>query len=249
MVATARKTTRKNEIKLGTTFSYAHADSTSIFTVVEKRGDNTYQCEIKAHPEHGTQIDWLGTKKVFGGEEITRAIATSKLWDDFAKSADDFWRSCKVGEIVHYHNGFGQYVRGEIVRVDGENKMKPIALVGNWTHDLPKRRIDGTVGYSYHVKKIRFPDSDSPMRPSDSTMWESKNFSKPFGPNRNFDPTTAPALDLSDPAPLVGDAAEFARYEKLRMKLTGILGDGYADPKAALLTAHRMIGELLAGDL
>lgn len=238
--------TRKTAIKIGTTFYSHYADSASLFTVVAKRGADTYDCEVKAHPEHGTMIDWLGTKKVFGGEEIRHKIATAKMYGRLAKEADDFWASRKVGEIVHYHNGFGQYVRGEIVRVGDQMKMKPIALVGNWTHDLPKRASDGQVIYSYHVKRIRFPDTDSPFQPNDGNMWESKTFSKPMGPYANFNPTTAPALDISDPAPLEGEAAAQATYEYMRMQIGRILSEGYNDPKEALITAYEL---LIAGGI
>jgi hypothetical protein len=249
MVATAaRKTTaRKTAIKPGTTFSATHADSSSLFTVVKARGADTYDCEIKAHPEYGTQIDWLGHKKVFGGEEIRRSIAQTNLFARLHREADDFWASRKVGEIVHYHNGFGQYVRGIIEKTAKGMQMRPTALVGAWRdHDLPKRGMDGEVRLPYHVKQIR---NGEHFTPNDGSMWESKNFSGPMGPNAKLDPTTAPALDISDPAPLKGEAAKAARYEKLRMDMGSILSNGYNDPKTALITVWQTIGALLEDDL
>ncbi len=240
---TVRKTVRK--IAIGTTFTAPLADSRSIFTVIEARGGDTYQCEVKADPIYGPNIDWFGHRKVYGGEEIRAELSQERMWATLRKSANEFWASRKVSEIVHYHNGFGQYVRGEIVRVDDQNKMMPIALVGNWSkHDLPRRQSDGSVFYSYHVKKIRFPGEDSSFQPNDSNVWESKNFSKPMGPNRDFDPVTAKPIDLSDPAPLEGDVAETARYEALRMKLTTVLSEGFYDPKAALIETAKLIAQL-----
>ncbi len=246
MITKTRKTVRKTAIKPGTTFSYPHADSNSLFTVVEKRGADTYQCEVKAHPQHGTMIDWLGVKKVFGGEEIRGALNYSKTLSALSSRADNFWASRTVGEIVHYHNGFGQYVRGEIVATPDGMKMRPTALVGAWTHDLPKRGRNGEVIISYHVKKIRAGEL---MSPNDGFMFESPNFSRPMGASADFDPTKTEALDISDPAPLGGDEARLASYEKLRMDLTGILGDGHRDPLASLLKAREMINALIVKDM
>lgn len=70
----------------------------------------------------------------------------------FART-DDWWAQRQVGETVHYHNGFGQYIRGTIIVEGGEKKMLPTAMVGNWKqHDICTRAADSSVHYSYHAK-------------------------------------------------------------------------------------------------
>lgn len=84
-----------------------------------------------------------------------------------------------LGKTVHYHNGFGEYVRCEVVQAPeevvvsrikkGEPCLKKVALVGNWrSHNL---RPD-----SYHVKGCREGDL---VRPHLSNVYEfSKSLQK-----------------------------------------------------------------------
>jgi len=86
----------------------------------------------------------------------------------FAKT-DDWWAQAE-GTIVHYDNGFGDYVRGKIVTHEGEKQMLPIALVGNWkSHDLVNRNTDGSLRYGYHAKRVI---NGEPFRPNASNMVE-----------------------------------------------------------------------------
>ncbi len=243
MVATTARTRRpaprKSSIKIEvgkTTFYATLADSRSLYTVMKSRGGDTYDCEVKAHPEHGTQIDWLGHKKVFGGEEIRSSIAHDRALDSLFASADNFWASRRIGEVLHYHDSFGRYVRGIVVDTPKGKQMRATALVGNWTgHDLPKRGPDGEVRVPYQVKKIREGDT---WAPNESCVYEAEAFSR----KRDLpDPRKMPALDISDPAPLEGEAAEAARYEKMRMDISRVLSEGYRDPKEALTTAYEML--------
>ena len=225
-------------VKVGTTFNSHFADSNPTWRVVSSRGGNSWNCKVVSD-------DWEGRSKVFGTEEIVSAIRYARTLANLSESHDDWWNSRTYGETVHYHGGFGQFVRGIVVERDGEKKMLPVALVGNWSKtDLPYRRHDGTVYYSYHVKKIRFPDDDSAMQPHESNMWESPSFSR-----RNVDdPSSLESIDLSDPAPLEGDAAEQARYEKIRMYVQTLMGDGYRDPRAALIIARDAIDDVLRNE-
>jgi hypothetical protein len=225
-------------VRIGTTFNYTYADSKPKWKVKSKRGASTWQCEVVGG-------EWQGAKKVFGSEEIENARRVDAIWKAIDRESKDWWASRKIGETLHYHNAFGQYIRGTVINQQGKNMLLPLALVGSWAaHDLPSRGRDGEVRLSYTVRKIRAGEA---WQPNEGSVFESPSFSRPMGPNNSFDPRRANPLDISDPEPLTGDAAVEARYEHLRMRLTGILGDGHRDPKAALTEAARMIAELGIG--
>lgn len=106
-----------------------------------------------------------------------------------------FWASRKVGEILHYHNSFGQFIRGEVVDNGGKMELKPTALCGNWNkYDLPYRSKDGTINYSYHVKKIQEGES---WQPSDSCVYEAPAYSESY--KSAGDPRVMPAINLELP--------------------------------------------------
>ncbi len=132
----------------------------------------------------------------------------------FAKM-DDWWNRQTVAATVHYSNGFGQYVRGVIVIQNGEKKMRPIALVGNWhARDLVTRRADGSINYGYHAKKII--DGES-FQPSASNMVENPDFRL-----SGAHPSTLPAIDLTPPA-LSAEAQELADLQVLRQSVIAVL--------------------------
>lgn len=211
---------------VGVKFHYNFADSRPEWIVEKKRGRGAWECRVTE-----TSPDWAGRTKVFGTEEIESALAYDEMISTIGKNNGDWWASRKVGQIVHYHDAFGRYVRGVIVNHEGEMKMQPTALVGNWTeHDLPKRLLNGTVRWGYHAEKIRNPGPDSLINPHQSNMWESPEFSRKGRP----DPTRLPAHDLSEPPQFEGEKAEFAHWESMRQRLGVILGEGHHDPKAAL---------------
>ncbi len=109
---------------------------------------------------------------------IRSALKRAKLFSSLTDENTDFYKSLRVGQVVHYHNGFGSWVRCEVVRGQSvhspgveQNVLKPIALVGDWRpYDLPKRQPDGSVRLGYHAEKVR--DGET-MTPHESTIWES----------------------------------------------------------------------------
>ena len=100
--------------------------------------------------------------------------------------------------------------------VDGMKQMIPTALVGEWSSsDLPKRRADGSIYFSYHVKHIA---ESTPFRPNASNMFE-------HNPGK-VDPRSLPAIDLSVPEmtqEALGTAALFqckAKIEEILQHVT-----------------------------
>lgn len=219
-----------------TTFPYHHADSNPLWRVVKKRGGDTWECVVT-----DDSPDYAGTRKVFGGEEIRRAVASAAMWDDMANDHVSWWQSRKIGETVHYDNGFGQYVRGRIVwevteqAPEGHNVMVPEALVGNWrSHDLPHYNAAGYLVESYHVRQIR---DGKTMQPNYSNMVEARG----VRPGKGEDPRGREAIDLTPPA-ITDEQTEAGRLSTILAETLAILnapsahGDG-APPYSAQVRA------------
>lgn len=155
---------------------------------------------------HSRTVSGMSKKAVL--DLIKSNEAMDGFWDRAQKAREGFWESQKVGDIVHYHNSFGQFVRGEIVEHEGKKQMKSIALVGDWKgYDLPQRNADGSIRYSYNAKKVLEGDI---WQPSDSCVYEAPSYSESNN-SRYGDPREMPAIDLTLPEM---DAEEIARANR-----------------------------------
>lgn len=174
-------------IKVGTKFRFHYADSNPEWTVISSRGTGAWNCQILDDP------DWKGTKKVFGTEEIKLTIERANFFTKIVKTSRDWWSQQKEGAVVHYHNAFGSFVRGIIVKIDNETEMRPIALVGNWsTIDLPHRMADGEILWGYHPEKVL---KGTVFKPHSSNVFESPDYAG----RKDVDPRTLEPIDLSVP--------------------------------------------------
>lgn len=175
----------KPKIAIGTTFTALHADTNAKWTVMKKRGAAAWECQITECEDYG------GTKRVFGSEEIIRSLGMGALFSKLRNAHEDFWASRKIGEIVHYRNGFGQYVRGVVVEQDGAKMMRPTALVGAWrSSDLPHYNAHGEVVCGHYATRILVGDV---MQPNAGNIVEAE-------PKAGEDAIlAAPAIDLSLP--------------------------------------------------
>lgn len=186
-----------------------------MWRVVKSRGGDTWDCVVISD-------DWQGMAKVFGGEEIRRAVSSAAMWQEIASEHDSWWNARKIGEIVHYHNGFGQYVRGRIVWdvseefPNGRNAMIPTELVGNWRpYDLPHFNAAGNLVESHYVRKIREAET---MQPNYSNMVEAVGVRE----GKGEDPRGKPAIDLTPPETDAGQQ-ETARLFELRQNVIAML--------------------------
>ncbi len=193
------------KVTVGMTFPYHYADSNPMWRVVKSRGGNSWDCVISDEA-----ADYAGTKKVFGGEEILRYAAMAEMWSNMADEHADWWKARKVGETVHYNNGFGSYVRGVIVIEDGEKKMRVTALVGKWSsHDLPRLDAAGNLFEGTYAQYVR--DGVYTMQPNYSNMVEAVGMRERDLDNGFIDPRGQPAIDLTLPQPSA-EQTEAARY-------------------------------------
>lgn len=217
-------------VRVGTEFRSVYADSNALWKVTGKAGAGVWHAEIvneKIKLSDGRTIDgdYAGTVDVFTTQKIESCKGVAALFEGYAARSADWWDSLSVGDIVHYDSSFGQFVRGEIVREDGENKMKPIALVGAWHKmDLPRRFWNGTEMAGTFARDILSGDPKS-LRPSSSCMYEALDFTKK---GKITDPRTLDPIDLTIPAPTDAEAVIIG-HAKVRQRVLDILDDADAN--------------------
>jgi hypothetical protein len=164
--------------------------------------------------------------------DVRAKVNFSRMWSNLGDENDRWWAARKVGEIVHYDNGFKKYVRGEIVTdTDGKHKMRPIALVnaadpnnprsGGWRkHDLPQWTAWGDITEPHHVEMIIKGEL---FAPNESCMYESRLADGKVKPGE-VDPRKLPALSLTVTPP-TPEEAESHRLCRIRNDAMTILQD------------------------
>lgn len=127
-------------------------------------------------------------------------------------SQDDWFDGLAVGTTVHYHDGFGKFVRCEVKVGDednlrshdgkvrnkdliGKTVLSPVALVGNWTSPVSRNLQTGEAVYGYHAQAII--EQRGAWRPSESCVFEAPGYSARAG---EADPANAQPVDLTPPA-------------------------------------------------
>lgn len=138
--------------------------------------------------------------------DVRRMVQADQFWDEIADDNATFLQKQKVGTILHYNNGFNQYVRQEVVEVNGKKKLKPIALVGDWRQfDLPHRDERGKIYYPYNAKRV--VEQELSDRLQISTTYESPKCVKR---DKMLDPRNLPVIDLTVP-PMTAEQTEAAK--------------------------------------
>lgn len=166
--------------------------------------------------------------------DIETQVKRSRFFAEESAKKERFYDNLPIGTVVHYDNGFANFVR--CVRVEGPKgrRLRAVALVGNWqAHDLPQRRRDGTVDYRHHGTRIKNGEG---FEPNAGSIWENMDEKtrayamrscKPPGPEQRvnfpryeapFDPTTAEPLPLEPPEPSVAEK-RLAFHERRLAKL------------------------------
>lgn len=117
---------------------------------------------------------------------------------DYRKS--DFWLKTPIGSVIHYDNGFNEYVRGIVVRhqEDSSGKgLRAIALVGNWTK-LYERRIDGSIHFCNHAARVLRQEPNDVFTPHESCIFEYR-LTNGLLRSGSIDPRPLPPVDLTVP--------------------------------------------------
>lgn len=142
--------------------------------------------------------------------DVRSMVKSSRALADMFAGADDWFDGLAVGSTVHYHDGFGEYVRCEIAvgnpdnlrdyagRVDasliGKNVLQPVALVGNWKSVSRRDERTGEAHYDSHAEAIIA--KRGAWRPSDSCVFEAPGFART---GKVADPTCMDPIDLTPP--------------------------------------------------
>jgi len=137
----------------GKRFRSVVADSNCLWEVKGSRGRGVFECEVVGDSwEHNGvtyPCDFAGRRDVFTRETIERHLAAAEWSRQSAQAHEGFYASLRHRQVVHYDDGFGGFIRCEVVIADeiheldhpcvkkGERCLKTLALVGNWrSYDL-----------------------------------------------------------------------------------------------------------------
>lgn len=176
----------------GQRFSATYADGLVTWTVQHKVGNGYWECSMQSP-------DWGSVTQAFH-EAVIKSIIVQERQQVNSNCAIMRWvETLDIGAIVHYHDGFNNYVRCEVVKAPfdpdcdtwGGKALKKLALVGNWRQPLVKRLDDGTIYEDYHVRTL-----GEVFRPHGSNVWE-----YPYAPcHKNPDPRQLEPLSTEVPA-------------------------------------------------
>jgi len=133
---------------------------------------------VKERPFTVAHLDILDGYSALGAtirgyrlQDARAQVEADRRWQQLRREKEAAYEKLlKDNEVLHYHDGFGQYIRCEVVVADhdghtikkGEQCLKEAALVGAWRdYDL---RAD-----SYHMKGVR---EGRLMKPHISNLYE-----------------------------------------------------------------------------
>lgn len=242
-------TTTKRRVVVGMRFQHVYADSNSTWRVTRNMGRGIWEAVIDnppwTHDGRTFEGEYNGHTDVFRSRDILASVEFSERWAALANEGSDWWETVREGDVLHYCNGFQQFVRCIAVTMTEANTepgtsgrqdvgmigMLPVALVGEvrdkaepgkqgWHRsDIAIRRPDGRVDFGYHARKVI--NSTGAWRPSTSCIYEAPQVSSNYsgGP----DPRTMDAIDLSAPEAADPDSEAMVRHWQA---VKDALGDG-----------------------
>lgn len=234
-----------NKVKKGLRFRKVFADSNALWEVISKKGRKVWLCEIINEPIeiNGNKYDgdYAGNQEVFQEEDILHCVQNAKFVEQLCDIHKTFYDALVPGQVVHYDNGHGQFVRCEVVQTAQGNKLQPIELLGKWlSHDLPRRKLDGSIEYSYYVHKIFNKGNDSLIEPHASNIYECNGYSKRLWVK---DPSTLTPISLAIPE-MTEEEKRNAELWKAVFAVEKITREN-DNPEDMLRKAHAIIQQVL----
>jgi hypothetical protein len=197
------------KVRKGTQFRSVIADCSALWEVTSVKGDTAYAVVVDEPFEIGGVTypgEYAGQEDVFLVDTIKSRLALSAVLTSLDNRREDFFENLTPGDVYHYHNGFGEYVRCVVTE---SHEFQPIALIGEWRqYDLYRVDATGKVHHGYHAAKIL--SGEGAWQPSETCVYESDEFVAPRGEGRDFDPRLRDPLDLTPPTPT---AEETLRHE------------------------------------
>lgn len=154
-----------------------------------------------------------------------QAVSLDDFWNGVQDESEDFYnKTLRVGQVVHYCNGFNAFVRCHVTL---EKDLLPVELVGEWHGmDLPKRFPNGDIYLGYHAEKIKKGEA---FKPHASNIFEFKT-----GERKGLDPRHLKAISLAVPPMTKEEEEKAGKYRKIdaiRKAVNEMQGD---DPDSVL---------------
>jgi len=205
------------KVKIGTTFRSGLADGNPLWKIIKKVGSRpaTYLCDVVNEPVefNGKMFDsdFAGHSDTFLKSAIEQKLRFSDAINHLVAEKESFWDSQKVGTTYHYQSSRGQWIRGVVdTREDDKGRtekfLKWTNLIGDWRHELPQVRADGSVYKGYYIENIEKGDGNCP---SESQLYECN--SAKFSDN----PTQMEPIDLTIPEPSEDEKKEQELWQKV----------------------------------
>ena len=228
-----REEKKKNLI--GIKFRSSYADSNPLWEVIKSRGKGVYLCRVVESE------DWFGTEDVFTAEKILSILNWEEVINGRDVQKEEWFESLQPGEIIHYDNGFREFVRCRVVRMDGQNRLMPIGLVNNgqWdTHNLPRRENTGEIYYPYHANKIREQNREDAWQPDPYCCFEFPKYEK-----SDQDPSEMPLIDLTLPE-MTEEEEQEAKLHRLAYKIVDIINNKGVERAEDLLSIREKFAKI-----
>jgi hypothetical protein len=196
-------TSAVSKIKPGLQFRFVVADGNPLWQVKQLKRPGVWTCVGVDEPiiDNGKTFssDFAGQVKDFIVEDILRALRFDDFWKQQHQKHVDYYDTLRLGQIVHYDNGFRNYIRCTVVLNDvGKKALQPIAMVGAWRqYDLPHYSRGGEIIYGHYPEMIK---DKKTFTPNEGSIYESPSFHNKGGLNPGADK----ALSL-EPPPMTKD--------------------------------------------
>jgi len=237
----------KQTVKVGVQFRAVYADGNCLWKVIKALGRGSWLCEIQNEPFEfdGRMLDsdYAGTQKAFLTREIQGSMNWESFMDETGNEMDQWYASLTPGQIVHYDNGFNEFVRCEVT---DDRQLMPIALVGEWKEwDLPRRMIDGSINWGYYAQKVQ---EREPFQPNASNVYEFRLTHNSGGWDNEckIDPRQLAPITFAVPEHTPEEAAKAKLIRGINDIHNLVSGDGvYDNPRAVLKAIAEKIVETL----
>ena len=192
-------------VKVGKLLRFGVADGYALYFITKVTTNKVYIRHVALYDAYGFQ----GVARDRVGCYIPRSVAKSAVgWDDLMDESRDesetFFENLKPGSVVHYCNGFNNYVRCEVTQ---DHQLMPRELVGDWkSYDLPQRQRDGSIYLGYHAQSIVKKEA---FRPHASNVYEFNHKASAV------DPRGLPAQSLEVRPMTANEEIEAGKYKLL----------------------------------
>ena len=254
---------------IGEMLRWPRGDGYAVYMVWRERPLQIFRVEVgdawQIEPSTIRGLTLRDVKEMIGQEKALREM--------FSKP-QEFYDTLEPGDIVHYTNGFAQFVRAKVVEFDpktmkartaselkpGEKALQEIALVGEigkrqladgtWVHgwnewDLPRYMADGSIYYGYHAENVI---SGAIFKPSASTLWEYPQFyQRAMCEKAGIDPTKMKPISL-DPPPMSAEQKRIVPLAKainqIRSMTDGVDMTDEVTLRSVLVEVHNIAGSV-----